>query len=94
MTENKTETTPTGFQIAFDALMAVTSLRRPRLSEDIIEFIEEASAPLFDQMLAAPCSSLSEVVKKGEAIMAEYGGGVIAPEMLAVLVDDARSLMK
>lgn len=85
---------PTAFQLALDAPATVTSLRRSGLSDDFVEFIEEESAPLFDRMLVADCISPSEIVQKGEAILAEYGGGVVPPEMVVALVTDVRRLMQ
>lgn len=85
---------PTAFHLALDALTAVTSLRRPGLSEDAVEFIEDAAAPLFDAMLATPCASPAEIVRKGEALLAEYGGGDIAPELVAALIEDLRRLVQ
>lgn len=90
MATNPVTSTPTGFQLALDALLAVTSLRRPELGDESSEFIEQASAPLFDAMLVAPCGSPAEIVRKGEAILAEYGGGDIAPELVAALIEDVR----
>lgn len=94
MADTSTTTSPTAFHLAHAALTAVTSLRRPGLGDVANELIEDASAPLFDAMLATPFASPAEIVRKGEAMLAEFGGGDIAPEMVAVLIEDVRRLMQ
>jgi hypothetical protein len=80
VTTNLVSSGPTSLQLAFDARLAVTSLRRPGLRDDANNFIVQLIDSLFDAMLAAPCASPAEIVRNAKVIMAEYRCGDAVPQ--------------